>query len=184
MTRQGDWIETYTGRQFWPVDPRPEDVDIRDIAHALSLLCRYNGQCRFLYTVGQHSLCCADIGRDYYRDKKLELYALLHDASEAYISDVSKPVKPFLTGYKDMERRIMAVVYAALGVEPPNDVYHRMVKRIDQGVMVAEAKLLMPFNGWGAWTGDALEVNVEIGKADPDEVEARFLARFRELTEG
>ncbi len=49
--RKGEWIQTYTGKQFWPLDPRPEDIDIEDIAHALALTCRFNGHCDYFYSV-------------------------------------------------------------------------------------------------------------------------------------
>ena len=51
-----DWIQTYSGKKFYPLDPRPEDIDIRDIAHALSLNCRFNGHCRCFYSVAEHSV--------------------------------------------------------------------------------------------------------------------------------
>lgn len=54
--RAGDWMQTFTGRQFWPMDPRPEDLDILDIAHALSLLCRFGGHCQRFYSVAEHSV--------------------------------------------------------------------------------------------------------------------------------
>src|ERR1700693_75116 len=57
--RKGDWIQTFTGRQFWPLDPRPEEVCIEDIAHGLSNECRFAGQCRSFYSVAQHSVLCA-----------------------------------------------------------------------------------------------------------------------------
>lgn len=55
------WIQTFTGRQFWPLDPRAEDVDIRDIAHALSMKCRYNGHCREFYSIADHSCRVAEV---------------------------------------------------------------------------------------------------------------------------
>ena len=54
--RKGDWMQTYTGRQFWPIDPRANEVHIEDIAHALSMMCRYNGHCRTFYSVAEHSV--------------------------------------------------------------------------------------------------------------------------------
>lgn len=58
--RIGDWMQTASGRMFWPVDPRPEDVEINDIAHALSLTCRYCGHVREFYSVAQHSVLVSD----------------------------------------------------------------------------------------------------------------------------
>jgi hypothetical protein len=56
IAERGDWIQTATGRPFWPIDPRPEDIDIEDIAHALSMLCRFGGHCLRFYSVAEHSV--------------------------------------------------------------------------------------------------------------------------------
>jgi len=84
--RIGDWIQTYTGKRFWPLDPRPEDVDILDIAHSLSLLCRFTGHTSSFYSVSQHSILVAQEV-----PKRLRLWALFHDAAEAYIGDIARP---------------------------------------------------------------------------------------------
>ena len=84
------WIATYSGRQFWSLDPRPADVDIIDIAHGLALTNRFNRQCKFPYSVAQHSVLLADNC-----PAEMALLALLHDAHEAYspYGDVARPVK-------------------------------------------------------------------------------------------
>lgn len=87
------YITTVTGKHFYPLNPDPRDIDIEDIAHALSLICRANGHfCRF-YSVAQHCIACA--GEAAARGHSLEviLGCLLHDASEAYLCDVTRPVK-------------------------------------------------------------------------------------------
>ena len=174
--RSGDWIETFTGKKMFPLDPRPEEVDIVDIAHHLSLICRYNGASKHLYTVGQHSLHCASVAGWY--SPRMQLLCLLHDASEAYISDVSKPVKPYLAGYKDIERKLMDVIWYALGINPPSYPESLEIKLVDKAVMVAEAKKLMHFDGWGEWVRDAVEVEIQIKPETPERVEQEFLARF------
>ncbi len=82
--RRGDWIQVRSGRKFHPLDPRPEDVDINDIAHALSNLCRFTGHCTDFYSVAQHSVIASQIV-----PPASALAALLHDASEAYMGDIS-----------------------------------------------------------------------------------------------
>ena len=86
-------ILTFTGKMFDPIHPDPALIDIRDIAHALSCLARANGHFPTFYSVGQHCLNCAReaIARGYSR--RVQLACLLHDASEAYLSDVTRPVK-------------------------------------------------------------------------------------------
>lgn len=183
VERIGDWIETYTGKSFYPLDPRPQDICIEDIAHGLSLICRYNGQCKRLYTVAQHSLNCADVAAHLGLTPRIQLLCLLHDAAEAYIADVSKPVKPYLAGYKDIERNIQAVIYRTFDIAPPDKTEADWVKHIDRCVMVAEAKVLMPFQGWGKWVDDADEVEVDLTPWTGEMLEARFKVRFAALKE-
>lgn len=115
--RHGDWMITYTGRRFWPLSPRPEDVDFRDVAHGLSNLCRYGGHVRCFYSVAEHSNLLAmhflEAGRE-----DLARYALLHDAAEAYVGDIIRPLKPELARFKEIEKPIERAVLLAAGLEP------------------------------------------------------------------
>ena len=79
--RRGDWIQTYLGIQFWPLDPRPEEVMLFDIAHSLSNMCRFTGHCREFYSVAQHSVI---VSQNVPREDAA--WGLLHDASEAYMT--------------------------------------------------------------------------------------------------
>jgi len=99
--RIGGWIQTYSGQAFWPLDPRPEEIHIQDIAHALSLISRYCGQCRIFYPVAQHCVLVAHTV-----PRPLALEGLMHDGSEAYISDIPTPVKTYLPDYKRTEAKI------------------------------------------------------------------------------
>jgi uncharacterized protein len=89
-------MQTYTGLAFWPLDPRPDEIRLVDIAHALSKLCRYGGQCLSFYSVAEHSLLVASKAPDH-----LKLVALMHDASEAYLLDIPRPIKRHLAGYAE-----------------------------------------------------------------------------------
>jgi len=80
----GHWVNTYTGKHFHYLDPQPEEIDIIDIAHSLSLTCRYGGHCKQFYSVGDHSIRVAEIVPD-----ELKLRALLHDAAEAYLTGLT-----------------------------------------------------------------------------------------------
>lgn len=118
------WIQTYSGVQFWPLKPRVEDVRLEDIAHALSLMCRFNGHCRKFYSVAQHSVLVAedlltraillDSGPE--RAKNAFRMALLHDASEAYLPDVTRPIKPSWPNFKSIEQRLLKCICEALDV--------------------------------------------------------------------
>lgn len=133
--RHGDWMQTYTGRAFWPLDPRAKDVDIVDIAHALAHQCRYAGHCNAFYSVAQHSVLVAQAVPE---DIRLE--ALLHDASEAYLVDVPRPVKRFLLGYREAEERVERAIAARFGLAYPWDA---RIKEVDDRILHDERAALM-----------------------------------------
>lgn len=101
--RKGNWIQTYTGKRFWPLDPRPEDIDPIDIAQALSQQCRFSGHTDRHYSVLEHSIRVARLVA-----KDLKAEALLHDASEAYLVDIPRPMKrlPEFEAYCDIETKV------------------------------------------------------------------------------
>ena len=104
-------MNTYTGKRFDPLQMKPEDVDLVDIAHALSLLCRGGGHIDRFYTVGQHSINCAREAQARGWERKLILACLLHDASECYMSDVPSPFKKELSEYNEREERMLSMIY-------------------------------------------------------------------------
>jgi hypothetical protein len=128
---KGAWIVTAMGRRFSLLDPKPADVDLLDLAIALAQQCRWSGHTREHYSVGEHSLRVADFVKHAlaHRGRREavvpELQALLHDAAEAYIVDVPRPIKPLLQGYREIEERVHAAICARFGipVELP-DVVH------------------------------------------------------------
>jgi uncharacterized protein len=95
MTRENA-ILTYTNTLFYPLAPRPDEVKVEDIAHALSQMCRANGHFKTFYSVAQHSINCAQEARARGLSNRIQLACLLHDASEAYISDITRPVECYL----------------------------------------------------------------------------------------
>src|SRR5690348_18006267 len=105
-------IHTFTGRTFCPLDPKPEDIDIQDIAHALSCQCRFTGHSRKFYSVAEH---CVRVSLLVSPD--LQLAALLHDASEAYLSDVARPIKrlPAMAEYRRTEEALQRQIYLCFG---------------------------------------------------------------------
>jgi len=183
--RIGDWIQTYTGRQFWPLDPRADEIHIEDIAHSLSLQCRYAGHCKRFYSVAEHSVLLAR-----YVSQPVKLWALLHDASEAYLVDVPRPIKPYLENYEDVERRLMYRIRDRFGLfsvkDKPSGVawaghMPAEVKTADMRICVDEkAQNMAPGLMWGI---DGLEpLGVTLQFWSPDEAERQFLACFGELT--
>jgi hypothetical protein len=167
------WIQTYTGRQFFPLEPRAADIDVRDIAHSLSLQCRFNGHCRGFYSVAEHSVRVSHV-----LDGELRLWGLLHDAAEAYISDLPRPLKGTAPGFRAAEDRLLAVIVGSYGLPWPMPA---AVAHADEVLLATELRDLMapPPEPWPLAAPPLAETIVPVG---PEEAERRFLARFAELT--
>ena len=177
MGNRSDWIQTFTGKAFWPLDPRADDIDPLDVAHALSNMCRYAGHVRTFYSVAEHSVLMSQIV-----DPENALWALLHDASEAYLVDVPRPVKNHhsMLPYRIAEDQLLLAVAKRFGLSPEMPA---QVVSYDTRIVVDErAQLLGPAPlPWGALEGmEGLGVNV-IG-LPPAVAKRDWLARFAELT--
>jgi len=175
----GDWMLTYTGRQFWPCAARPEAVCIEDIAHALSLTCRFGGHVREFYSVAQHSVIVCD-----HLPARLKLHGLLHDAAEAYLGDVIRPVKKSLVGYAAMEQCVLSVIYQALlGATPPADGDIAPVRDIDERAVLTEGQQLTTdgATNWGSYWQTVEPLPIVISPLPPADAEALFLRRAEEL---
>jgi hypothetical protein len=171
--RGGDWIQTYTGRQFWPLDPRPEEVYIEDIAHALSLVCRFAGHCLTFYSVAQHSVLVSRIVPEH-----LVLQALLHDAAEAYIQDMVRPLKrhsSFGLEYQKFEEQLMAVIFTAFELDY---TISKEIVEADNILLMTEKRDLMAI-GPGIWKEKATPLIDTIQPWSPEQSEEIFLSTFR-----
>jgi hypothetical protein len=140
-TATTDWVMTASGRQFWPLSPRPCDVTIEDIAHALAAVARFGGHARVPYSVAQHSVLVSWAMCGTLQDA---LYGLLHDASEAYLGDVPRPLKrlPAFAAYREAEARLQAVIYDACGLDPDGEPPD--LKLVDRRMLRTEQRDLMP----------------------------------------
>lgn len=169
--RHGDWMQTFSGRQFWPMDPRADEIHIEDIAHSLALQCRYAGHSIRFYSVAEH---CVHIATWLLREvgPLMALHGLLHDASEAYLVDVPRPVKPYLAGYKDAEARVMLAVSERFGLAKtiPEEVHEA-----DNRIIADELVNLRPME-WHARHTDPLGVKIDCWS--PDLAEDMFLSTF------
>lgn len=125
MNRQGTWMQTVSGKVFWPIDPRPEELDINDIAHALGMMCRYGGHCNRFYSVAEHSVLMASYAEANLGTEIAQI-ALMHDATEAYLSDVIRPVKAHLSNYREIENRLWLCIAERFGLPHaiPDEVHH------------------------------------------------------------
>lgn len=136
-------IMTYSKIMFDPLHPRKELIDIVDIAHALSLLCRANGHFKSFYSVGQHSINCAREAAARGYNVRVQQACLLHDASEAYLSDVTRPVKAELHRYKEIEAALQEAIWNKWILTPLTDTERRQVFEIDDAILAHEFLTLM-----------------------------------------
>jgi len=131
------WIQTYTGKKFYPLEPRAEDVCIEDIAHHLALTNRFSGATALPYSVAQHSVLVS-----LHVPPRLALHGLLHDAAEAYLADIPGPIKGDLPRFAAIERRLLQVIGAALDV-PDLALHWNEVALADARACMTEARDLM-----------------------------------------
>lgn len=136
-------ITTYTGTMVDPLNPKPDQIDSRDIAHALSMLCRANGHFKTFYSVGQHCVNCMQEAAARGYSRKVQLACLLHDASEAYLSDVTRPVKHELPQYLEIEKPLQEAIWNKYLPEPMTPEERKQVQDIDDAMLYHEFLALM-----------------------------------------
>lgn len=134
-----DFITTWSGKKFHFLTPKLEEINIYDIAHALALTCRFGGHIKDFYSVAQHSVLVAR-----YSPRSCRLYGLLHDAHEAYLHDVPRPIKDYIPGYRELADRIQDVINKKYDVEPCE-----CVTTFDKLILATEARdLMLNRDGW------------------------------------
>ncbi|SFA82487.1 hypothetical protein SAMN05216249_10321 [Acetitomaculum ruminis DSM 5522] len=173
-----DYITTYTGKHFRPLNPEAEHIDIIDIAHALSLCCRGNGHVKSFFSVASHCINCSLEAKERGYDKKLILACLLHDASEAYMSDVPRPFKQFLKDYNAMENKLLNVIYTKyLGSTLTKDEAI-LIKQIDDDLLYYDLKYLL-----NEEVGTAPKINIHLNYnfVSFEEVEKKYLDLYEKF---
>lgn len=136
-------IMTVSKKMFDPLHPDGELIDIGDIAHALSMLCRANGHFRSFHSVAQHSINCMQEAKARGYSRRVQLACLLHDASEAYLSDVTRPVKAELPRYKEIEAPLQEAIWNKYLGEPLTEEERRQVFDVDDAILIHEFLNLM-----------------------------------------
>lgn len=174
--RNGDFMATYTGRKFWPLDPRADEVHIEDIAHALSMQCRYGGHSLQFYSVAEHSVHIYRWLAAGNYAPNVRLAGLLHDATEAYVADVPRPLKRHLAGYKDAEALVWRAVAERFGLMGYEDDLPAVVHEGDNRILGDEVARLMVPMGWHAKHDDPIGAEIECWP--PQRAEAEFLRAF------
>ena len=187
MVKYGDWVTVYSGRRVWILDPSPEDIDLNDIVHALGNIGRFNGHTSRFYSVLEHSFL---VGQGIWKDlgspiqmnedqKRLVRTGLLHDASEAYLSDVARPVKkdPQMEFYRQLEGLWDLLMSQKFDLTFPHPA---IVKQHDERALMTERRDLLPNAAKSGWIHVTEEpYNDVIPQAIPDVDRLRL--RFRTL---
>jgi hypothetical protein len=165
MLRSGAWLDFCA--------PAKSEFTIDDIAHGLSNICRYSGQCSRFYSVAEHSILVSDTATGF------EFEALLHDAAEAFLGDITRPLKQMLPDYKRIEAEVERAILDRFGVNGP---LPPQVKQADLRVLAAEQKQIMP-EGTDGWVRGqrVVPAPVVVRHLNPDDAKKCFLARFEEL---
>lgn len=138
-------IITYKRRNIDPCNPENSQIDIEDIAHSLSLICRAGGQFDTFYSVAQHSVACCNEARARGYSKEIQLFCLLHDGSEAYLADITRPVKSQLSQYLVFEKRLQDKIYNKFVGKLPTNEQQKIIDEIDNTMLYYEFKSIMNY---------------------------------------
>lgn len=172
---RGSWMQTFTNKAFYPMDPDPNDIDIVDIAWALGNLCRYNGHVDQFYSVAEHCVLVSQLC-----DPADALWGLLHDGTEAYVGDMIRPLKVHMPDYVEAENRVMAAIAEKFGLSDVN--MPDSVRDADNRILLNERNTLKgtPPQEWDV-PYEPFPV-AEIKALGPKGATNAYLARFEELT--
>lgn len=178
LNTTGDWMQTFTGKRFYPLNPDHELICIEDIAHSLSLKCRYGGHCIFFFSVAEHSVLMADAVISAGGKPMEALVTLMHDSPEAYVEDMIRPIKKSVIGYDLIETRVWEAICIKFKLDPN---LPRIVKDYDNRILADEKLQNMTPLEWDYTPGPALGIQLNLWH--PARAEAEFLKRFSDLTE-
>ena len=165
MLRSGAWFDFRA--------PADSAFTIEDIAQGLANICRYSGQCSRFYSVAEHSILVSEVAEGF------EFEALLHDAAEAFMGDITRPLKQMLPEYKRIEREVEHAIFGRFGVSSP---LPPEVKSADLRVLAAEQRQIMP-KGTDGWVRSqkVVPAPVVVRHLDPDQAKQAFLTRYEAL---
>lgn len=172
-------ILTYTGVKMFPLAPKEEDFVIEDIAHALSLMTRANGHFSHFYSVGQHCLACSLEAEVRCLGDRISLALLLHDASEAYLSDITRPVKISLPRYIEIEKELQKVMFCRFGLDHLCQEEIKAIREIDDAMLYYEFEHL--HIGGGLGQEYHLFSRPSLAFCDMKTVEKAYLERYAAL---
>jgi 5'-deoxynucleotidase YfbR-like HD superfamily hydrolase len=166
-------INTVSGIEVNLLDPIPSQISIEDIAHSLAYQCRFAGHVKRFYSVAQHSVVVAAMAPD-----ALKKYALLHDAAEAYLQDVTAPLKQIWgPAYKLLEERFMKVISKKFDLDPE---LFTEVKPYDKRAVELEHQAFQ-CDKMHLWQTECLTLNIPVTVFGPDHGESIFMSAFYTL---
>lgn len=183
-SRNGSWIQTHSGMKFWPLDPRPEEIVLEDIAHSLAYQTRFTGHLKCFYSIAEHSILVSLLC-----DPKNSMKGLLHDAGEAYLKDIPRPLKalPQFDLYNQLEDRMHGVILQRFNLDGP--MMTDDIVKADALMLSAEALWLFknpPIDDWHLkvyQNEDTLYVIRSLLRCwSPEEAKEKFIQRFNELS--
>lgn len=173
-----DWtdpvIETASGGQIDLSDPDPAEIKLSDIATGLAHTCRFGGQCQQFYSVADHArFVSAELN-----GPRMQLLGLFHDAAEAYLGDVPRPLKTSLDRINTIEQRLLAATWEQLGVMPPTDTEWDQIMTVDDQLLAYEADQLLVD---GSWAADPPTLDYTVSSLPPGKAKVRFQQRAEQL---
>lgn len=176
---RGDWMQTFTGKQFYPLDPQPEEIDPMDIAHGISMQCRYNGHVSRFYSVAEHCVLIAEHLIEVGYDKDTILWGLLHDATESYVGDMVRPLKKHMPAFVEAEDVVMGAIAERFGLS--STTMPSAVKDADNRILLDERAALLK-EPPAAWDVPFDPLNVQIMGWEPAIAKEMYLLTLEELT--
>lgn len=174
-----DYILTYSKVKFYPLEPIKDDIKIEDIAHSLSLMTRANGHCDHFYSVAQHSILCYQEARSRGYSARVQLGCLLHDASESYISDLTRPVKRNLPQYFCIEEKLQKIIYERFGLGDLTKDELKQIEDVDDTLLHYEFEAMMDYQIFETAPEKSMEHDFAL--KDFDSVEREFITAFKEI---
>lgn len=174
VDRTDDWMQTFFGGRFYPFNPELNRINTFEIAHALSNLCRFGGHVKEFYSVAEH---CVNLS--YAVSSENALRALLHDATEAYVVDMPRPIKKYLRMYQDIESSVAKLIAEKYQV---GDIYPDEVREADTRILLNERNVLIPRHEiWGIDGVFEPLPDVTIHSYTPKQAEWAYISRFDNL---
>lgn len=174
-------ITTYSRKPFDPIQTDGQGIEIVDIAHALSLMCRANGHFPYFYSVAQHCMNCVKEAQARGYSERVQLGCLLHDASEAYLSDVTRPIKQLLPYYLEVEERLQNVIFDKWITPSLTEEERRQIFEVDDALLYHEFMEIMGERV--AETPPPLYASLDFSCVEFSAMEREYAELFEKLTD-